>query len=57
MGKFFRQLPMLFALLPLVAVILLSRYTDSPFRLLQDTEVDFMDTTRIFRLVVQDYPS
>lgn len=57
MGKFFRQLPMLFALLPLVAVILLSRYTDFPFRLLQDTEVDFMDTTRIFRLVVQDYPS
>lgn len=55
--KVFRQLPMLFVLLPLVALIILSRYTEFPFRLLQDTEVDFMDTTRVFRLVTKDYPS
>ena len=55
MGQVLRRLPMLWLLMPLLAIILCSRYWNRPFHLLQDTEVDFLDTTRSFRVVVEDY--
>jgi len=55
MGKILRRLPILWVLVPLVALIVFSYYTGGPIHLLSDTEVDFMDTTRVFRVVTEDY--
>lgn len=43
----------LIALVPLVAVILLSYYTGKPFNLLQDTEVDYLDKDTVLAMHLQ----
>lgn len=48
--------PMVYLLVPLVAVILVCYYTGKPINLLRDTEADYLDTTRLLIAVVHDYP-
>lgn len=43
-------------LLPLVTTILLCYYTGKPIDLLRDTDVDYLDSLQVFRMVVTDYP-
>lgn len=48
---------MVVLLLPLVAVILLCYYTRFPVDLLHDTDVPYIDSTFIFQVAIQDYPT
>lgn len=48
---------MVVLLLPLVAVILLCYYTRFPVDLLHDTDVPYIDSTLIFQVAIQDYPT
>ena len=43
----------LIILIPLVVILLLSGYKGKPLNLLKDTEVDYLDTTRLFTLHIQ----
>ena len=43
----------LIILIPLVVILLLSGYMGKPLNLLKDTEVDYLDTTRLFTLHIQ----
>ena len=43
----------LMVLVPLVGVILLSGYLNKPLNLLKDTEVDYLDTNKVFALHMQ----
>jgi competence protein ComEC len=43
----------LIILIPLVVILLLSGYMGKPLNLLKDTEVDYLDTTRLFSLHIQ----
>lgn len=54
--EWFRGRPMLLLLLPIIAAILLCYYTHFPVDLLQDTDVDYLDTLHTFQVVVADYP-
>ena len=56
MTEWLRAHPFVVLLLPLVAGILCCDLTGKPFNLLRDTEVPWLDSTRIFRLTVMDYP-
>ena len=48
---------MVVLLLPLVAAILLCYYTRFPIDLLHDTDVPYIDSTLIFQVAIQDYPT
>ena len=54
--KSMARYPMLYLLVPLVAGILVCYYTGKPIHLLQDTEANYLDSTRVFVAVVRDYP-
>jgi len=56
MTEWLRAHPFVVLLLPLVAGILCCDLTGKPFNLLRDTEVPWLDSTRILRLTVMDYP-
>ena len=56
MGNLLRRVPMMPWLLLLVAVIICSWLWDKPMHLYKDTEIDFADTLRVFRVVVRDMP-
>ena len=43
----------LIALVPLIGIILLSGYWSKPLNLLKDTEVDYLDTNKVFAIHVQ----
>ena len=43
----------LMVLVPLVGIILLSGYWGKPLNLLKDTEVDYLDTNKVFAIHVQ----
>ena len=48
---------MVVLLLPLAAAILLCYYTRFPVDLLHDTDVPYIDSTCVFQVAIQDYPS
>lgn len=57
MCELFRRTPMLLWLLPTVVIIVCSSLWDKPLHLYKDTEIDFADTLRVFRVVVHDMPT
>ena len=54
--EWLRRYPMAVLLLPLTVTILLCYYSGKPIDLLRDTEVDYLDSMQIFRVVLTDYP-
>ena len=54
--EWLRRYPMTVLLLPLAATILLCYYTGKPIDLLRDTDVNYLDSLQVFRMVVTDYP-
>lgn len=55
--EWFRGRPMVVLLVPLIAAIAGCYYTHFPIDLLHDTEVAYLDSTHVFQVVVQDYPT
>ena len=54
--EWLRRYPMAVLLLPLTVTILLCYYSGKPIDLLRDTEVDYLDSMQVFRVVLTDYP-